>query len=72
MPIFRPFRTAVAFLPLALASPAWAAGSNMPWEQPLQQILESVQGPVARVLVRKIRHLAGRGRALPWASSLAA
>ncbi|WP_322619247.1 integrase core domain-containing protein [Bradyrhizobium sp. WBAH10] len=27
--------------------PAWAAGSNMPWEQPLNQILQSVEGPVA-------------------------
>ena len=38
-----------AFAALA-ASPAYAAGSNMPWEQPLQQILESVQGPVAKVV----------------------
>ncbi len=29
---------------------AWAAGSNMPWEQPLQQILDSVQGPVAKIV----------------------
>ena len=35
----------------ALASiPAWAAGSNMPWEQPLNQILQSVEGPVAKIL----------------------
>jgi type IV secretory pathway VirB2 component (pilin) len=27
-----------------------AAGSNMPWEQPLNQILQSVQGPVAKIL----------------------
>ena len=40
---------ALAFLALA-ASPAFAAGSNMPWEQPLNQILESVQGPVAKVV----------------------
>jgi type IV secretion system protein TrbC len=33
-----------------LAAPAWAAGSNMPWEQPLQQILESIQGPVAKIV----------------------
>ena len=33
-----------------LASPAWAAGSSMPWETPLNQILESVQGPVAKVV----------------------
>ncbi|WP_315807213.1 MULTISPECIES: TrbC/VirB2 family protein [unclassified Bradyrhizobium] len=31
-------------------SPAQAAGSNMPWEQPLNQILLSVQGPVAKIL----------------------
>ena len=31
-------------------SPARAAGSNMPWEQPLNQILLSVQGPVAKIL----------------------
>ena len=31
-------------------SPAYAAGSNMPWEQPLTQILDSIQGPVAKVL----------------------
>ncbi len=33
-----------------LAAPAYAAGSNMPWEQPLTQILASVQGPVAKVI----------------------
>ena len=35
---------------LALTAPAFAAGSNMPWEAPLQSILESVQGPVARII----------------------
>jgi type IV secretion system protein VirB2 len=34
----------------ALTAPAYAAGTNMPWEQPLQQILDSVQGPVAKVV----------------------
>ena len=29
---------------------ALAAGSNMPWEAPLQQILDSVQGPVAKIV----------------------
>jgi type IV secretion system protein TrbC len=38
-----------AFMALATAS-AHAAGSNMPWEQPLNQILDSVQGPVAKVI----------------------
>ena len=41
--------SAFAFVALA-AAPALAAGSNMPWEQPLNQILESIQGPVAKVL----------------------
>ena len=31
-------------------SAARAAGSNMPWEQPLNQILQSVEGPVAKIL----------------------
>jgi type IV secretion system protein TrbC len=41
--------SAFAFVVLATA-PAYAAGSNMPWEQPLQQILDSIQGPVAKVI----------------------
>ncbi len=41
--------SAFAFVALA-AAPAYAAGTNMPWEQPLNQILESVEGPVAKVL----------------------
>ena len=40
-----------AFALAALAAaPAYAAGTNMPWEQPLTQILDSVQGPVAKVI----------------------
>lgn len=35
---------------IALTTPAVAAGSNMPWEQPLQQILQSVQGPVSKIM----------------------
>jgi len=31
-------------------SSAQAAGSNMPWEQPLNQILQSVEGPVAKII----------------------
>ena len=31
-------------------APAKAAGSNMPWEQPLNQILQSVEGPVAKIM----------------------
>jgi type IV secretory pathway VirB2 component (pilin) len=54
MPLARICRRAAgacAFTVLALATaPALAAGSNMPWEQPLNQILQSVQGPVAKVI----------------------
>jgi type IV secretion system protein VirB2 len=39
--------TAVTVL---MVGAAHAAGSNMPWEQPLQQILDSVQGPVAKII----------------------
>lgn len=29
---------------------ARAAGSSMPWEAPLQSILESIEGPVAKII----------------------
>ena len=35
---------------LMTAGTAKAAGSSMPWEGPLQSILESIQGPVARII----------------------
>lgn len=35
---------------LLVSHSALAAGSNMPWEQPLEQILDSVQGPVAKIV----------------------
>jgi type IV secretion system protein VirB2 len=34
----------------ATTAPALAAGSNMPWEQPLQQILQSIEGPVTKII----------------------
>ncbi len=46
--IFR--RAAALALGFTYALPAWAAGSNMPWETPLQSIVDSVQGPVAKVV----------------------
>jgi type IV secretion system protein VirB2 len=43
--------SALGFAGFTLAVlPAHAAGSGMPWEQPLQQILESVEGPVAKII----------------------
>ena len=47
----RALATASLFAFVALVTaPAYAAGSNMPWEQPLTQILDSIQGPVAKVI----------------------
>ena len=47
----RRFMAVGTSLSLALLSaPAYAAGSNMPWEEPLNQILDSVQGPVAKIV----------------------
>ncbi|WP_121498835.1 TrbC/VirB2 family protein [Pseudomonas aeruginosa] len=40
----------LAALMLLIAGTAQAAGSSMPWEGPLQSILESIQGPVARIV----------------------
>jgi type IV secretory pathway VirB2 component (pilin) len=45
------FRLGVAIgVALAIAVSAQAAGSGMPWEEPLQKVLESVQGPVAKIV----------------------
>jgi type IV secretion system protein VirB2 len=35
---------------MGLSASIFAAGSNMPWEAPLQSILDSVQGPVAKIV----------------------
>src|ERR1700722_6632935 len=37
-------------LSCTLVPAAHAAGSNMPWEAPLQSILDSIQGPVAKII----------------------
>ena len=41
---------AIAIVTFAFAPAAHASGSSMPWETPLNQILESVQGPVAKII----------------------
>ena len=35
---------------LMLAPAAHASGSSMPWEAPLQSILQSIEGPVAKII----------------------
>lgn len=37
-------------LALGVTGPVHASGTGMPWEQPLQQVLDSVQGPVAKIV----------------------
>lgn len=44
----RGLRAATAFCGLLIATPALAGGAGMPWEGPLQQIVESVTGPVVQ------------------------
>lgn len=39
----------IAFMAMA-TSATHAAGSSMPWEAPLQKILDSVEGPVAKII----------------------
>ena len=48
----QPFVRRALLMPLSLlvVAQAQAAGSNMPWEAPLQAVLDSVQGPVARII----------------------
>jgi type IV secretory pathway VirB2 component (pilin) len=45
-------RIAVASAALSVlsANAAYATGTGMPWEAPLQNILDSIQGPVAKAL----------------------
>jgi type IV secretion system protein VirB2 len=43
-------RVATFLAALLYTAHAAASGSSMPWEQPLQSILDSVQGPVAKIV----------------------
>ncbi len=40
----------IATLSVVMAAPAHASGSSMPWEAPLQSILQSIEGPVAKII----------------------
>jgi type IV secretion system protein VirB2 len=50
VPCLRAVSAAVAAAAMIAASQAQAAGSGMPWEAPLEKVLESVQGPVAKIV----------------------
>ena len=41
---------AVTYATLILTPAAHASGSSMPWEAPLQSILQSIEGPVAKIV----------------------
>jgi type IV secretion system protein VirB2 len=41
---------ASATITILTTSAAYPAGSSMPWEAPLQKILDSVEGPVAKII----------------------
>ncbi|MDR4473886.1 MAG: TrbC/VirB2 family protein [Hyphomonas sp.] len=56
----RSFQCAAFLLAGAILAPgAEAAGSGMPWEGPLDQILQSIEGPVARIVAVIIITLTG-------------
>lgn len=44
------FAAGIGVAIVVMTTSADAAGSGMPWEAPLQQILESIEGPVAKVI----------------------
>jgi type IV secretion system protein VirB2 len=49
----------VTVVNMMLAPAAYASGSSMPWEAPLQSILESIEGPVAKIIAVMIIIITG-------------
>lgn len=47
-PISKMTPTGLLVAVLTVAGPAHASGSGMPWEGPIQQIVDSITGPVAQ------------------------
>ena len=62
---YRRMATAASILAISLmlAPAAHASGSSMPWEQPLQKILQSIEGPVAKIVAVIIIIATGLGLA---------
>ena len=50
--------TAIGLM-LTMTTRAYASGTGMPWEQPLQQVLDSIQGPVAKIMAVAVIVLTG-------------
>ncbi len=53
------FAATAGLVAMTVANPAHAAGSSMPWEAPLQAILESIEGPVAKIIAVMIIIITG-------------
>jgi type IV secretion system protein VirB2 len=53
------FAVTTSVIALTFAVPAHAGGSSMPWEAPLQSILESIEGPVAKIIAVMIIIITG-------------
>lgn len=51
----------LSLLVIVITTPAYASGSGMPWEGPLQQVLDSITGPVARAAAVIAIVIAGMG-----------
>ena len=49
----------VTVISIMLAPAAHASGSSMPWEAPLQAILQSIEGPVAKIIAVMIIIITG-------------
>ncbi|MBG6145957.1 type IV secretion system protein VirB2 [Labrenzia sp. EL_142] len=62
------FAVSTSALVLGFTTQANAAGSGMPWEAPLTQILESIEGPVARIVAVMIIVITGLSLAFGEAS----
>jgi len=50
VPIPHVRRLLAMMMMIIISAEAHAAGSGMPWEAPLQKVLDSVQGPVAKIV----------------------
>lgn len=46
----RALSSAACIAMMLISAPAHASGSSMPWEAPLQSILQSIEGPVAKII----------------------
>jgi type IV secretion system protein VirB2 len=60
----RLFASAAAFWVFVIATRAFAASAGMPWEGPLQQIVASLTGPVAKAIGVAAIVITGLGMAM--------